>query len=81
MFLATYSPLLFLILLLGLVTLGRTMRGPRPGYFDVPVGKRVAIGVAYFALVALLALGMWATDARLEHLRDGDRVAAVAQTS
>lgn len=30
-FLATQSPILFLILLLGLFTLGRTVRGPRPG--------------------------------------------------
>ena len=68
-FLKTHSPILFLILLLGLFGLGRTLRGPRPGYFDVHPRKRLAIGAAYFALLALLALGMWVTDAPLEPVR------------
>ena len=72
-FLLTYSPILFLILLLGLFSLGRTMKGPREGYFDVEPAKRLAIGTAYFALLALLALGMWASDAPLEPIRDGDQ--------
>jgi Zn-dependent protease len=68
-FLATRSPLLFLILLLGLFGLGRTVRGPREGYFDVAGGKRLAMGAAYFGLLALLTLGMWAADLPLAELR------------
>ena len=68
-FLKTHSPILFLILLLGLFGLGRTLRGPRPGYFDVEAGKRLAIGAAYFLLLALLALGMWVADVPLESVR------------
>jgi Zn-dependent protease len=67
-FLVTYSPILFLILLLGLLSLGRTIRGPREGYFDVDPARRMAIGVSYFALIALLALGMWISGAPLEHI-------------
>jgi Zn-dependent protease len=68
-FLVTYSPILFLILLLGLVGLGRTIRGPRAGYYDVEPRRRVAVGAAYFALLALLALGMRAADEPLAELR------------
>jgi Zn-dependent protease len=64
-FLVTHSPILFLILLLGLFSLGRNLKEPRPGYFDVPAARRVSIGVAYFALLGLLALGMWFADLHL----------------
>jgi hypothetical protein len=33
--------------------------------------KRLAMGVAYFGLLALLAIGMWAADRPLEGLRAG----------
>lgn len=71
-FLVTYSPILFLILLLGLFTLGRTIRGPREAYFDVEPHRRRAIGIAYFGLLAALALGMWVADAPLEAYRGND---------
>jgi Zn-dependent protease len=70
-FLATHSPMLLLILLLGLLSLPRAMRGPREGYFDVPGRRRLAIGVAYFGLLAALAVGMRAADGPLEALRPG----------
>ncbi|MCP3977917.1 MAG: site-2 protease family protein [bacterium] len=70
-FLKTYSPILFLILLLGLFSLGSTLRGPHQRYFEVEPQKRLAIGVAYFGLLALLALGMWVADAPLESIRTG----------
>jgi Zn-dependent protease len=68
-FLVTKSPILFLILLLGLFTLARTLKGPREGYFDAEPGQRLAMGIAYFGLIALLALGMWIADAPLQKLR------------
>ncbi len=68
-FLLTKSPILFLILLLGLFTLARTLKGPREGYFDAEPGQRLAMGIAYFGLIALLALGMWVADAPLQELR------------
>jgi Zn-dependent protease len=68
-FLLTYSPILFLILLLGLFGLGRTLRGPRRGYFEIEPRKRLFMGAAYFGLVALLALGMYVADRPLEHIR------------
>jgi Zn-dependent protease len=67
-FFVTRSPILFLILLLGLFSIGRTVRGPRKGYFDVPAHRRIAMGAAYFGLIALLALGMWVADRPLESL-------------
>lgn len=68
MFFVTYHPLLFLILLFGLLGLRRVIRGPREGYYDAEPEKRFAIGVAYFGLAALLALGMWTADRQLEGL-------------
>ena len=70
-FLTTHSPILLLILLLGLFSLGRTLKGPREGYFDVEPAKRLAIGAAYFALLALLAVGMQVSAAPLEAIRAG----------
>ncbi|MEE8587398.1 MAG: site-2 protease family protein [Acidobacteriota bacterium] len=61
-FFITYSPILFLVLLLGLFNLKQVIRGPRDDYFDVPMWQRQAMGAAYFGLMALMALGMWAAD-------------------
>ena len=69
-FLWTKSPILFLILLVGLFSLGRTLRGPREGYFDVAPAKRLTMGLAYFGLVAALAIGMWVADMPLEQWRE-----------
>lgn len=77
-FFATYSPILFLILLLGLFSLGRTLRGPREGYFDVAPRLRWTMGAAYFGLVILLALGMYVADLRLEPLRSSLELAGAA---
>jgi len=87
-FFATYSPILFLILLLGLFSIGRTIRGPGKEYYEVEPRKRVAMGVAYFGLLAALALGMWAADQPLKRLpRPGEeapvrltRTVAAAET-
>src|SRR5262249_28591132 len=69
----TWSPMLFLILLLGLFSLGRAMRGPREGYFEVPPRQRLAMSAAYFSLIAVLALGMHASDERA-HPAGDDRL-------
>jgi Zn-dependent protease len=67
-FWVTRSPILLLILILGLFSLKRTVRGPREDYYDVPAALRVRMGVYYFGLMALMALGMWAAEAPLAHL-------------
>lgn len=64
-FLLTRSPILFLVLLLGLFTLGSTLRGPTKDYFNAPASRRIAMGIAYFSLIALLALGMWVAEGAL----------------
>ncbi len=69
-FLVTYSPILFLILLLGLFSLGRTIRGPKEKYFDVEPAKRFAMGLAFFGLIGALALGMWVADQPLKQMRE-----------
>ncbi len=70
-FLVTYSPILFLILLLGLFTLWGRLRNPRPGYYDVAPNRRIAMGVGYFGLMAIMAIGMWIAEAPLEGIREG----------
>ncbi len=69
-FLKTHSPILFLILLLGLFSLGKTLKGPREGYYDVPNRLRVQMGVAYFGLVILLTLGMKVAQGPLANITD-----------
>jgi Zn-dependent protease len=54
--LVTRSPMLFLILLVGLFTLWQRWRNPVPGYDRIPRAKRIAVGLGYAALVAALAL-------------------------
>jgi Zn-dependent protease len=66
--LMTKSPILFLILILGLFGLARTLRGPRPGYYEVPKVKRQLIGLAYFGLLIVMALGMFASEQPLAGL-------------
>jgi Zn-dependent protease len=68
-FLITWSPILMLILILGLFGLGRTLRGPSEGYFDVAPGRRRVMALAYFGLMAALTLGMWIADRQLESFR------------
>jgi len=68
-FLKTWSPILGLILLLGLFSIGSTIRGPRADYFKIDTGRRVTMGLAYFGLVMLLALGMWVSQAPLQELQ------------
>ena len=52
----TRSPLLLVVLLAGLFTLWRRWNHPVPGYHDIPSRSRLAVGVAYAALVVALAL-------------------------
>jgi Zn-dependent protease len=68
-FVMTKSPILLLILALGLFSLPRVVRGPREGYFNVPSGKRLAMGALYFGLVAALSALMWVADRPLEGMR------------
>ena len=51
----TRSPILVLVLLVGLITLWQRLRNPVPGYDHVPRGQRLAMGLAYLALVIGLA--------------------------
>jgi len=50
----TRSPLLLIVLIIGLVTLVRRWRDPVPGYDALPARQRVTIGLVYAALVAAL---------------------------
>jgi Zn-dependent protease len=65
-FLATFHPMLLLILVFGLLGLGRAIRGTAPDYYDVPIERRVLMGFAYFGLAAALAVLMQIADRRLE---------------
>ena len=52
----TRSPLLLLVLVVGLFTLWQRWRHPVPGYDAIPRARRLLVGVAYATLVIALAL-------------------------
>jgi Zn-dependent protease len=52
--LATRSPLLLIVLVVGLFTLWQRWRNPVPGYDAIPRAQRLAVGLAYAALVIAL---------------------------
>ena len=52
----TRSPILLLVLVIGLITLWQRLRKPIPGYDAIPRAQRLAIGVGYAVLVAALAI-------------------------
>lgn len=54
--LVTRSPMLLLILLVGLFTLWQRWRNPVPGYDRIPRAQRIVVGLGYAGLVAALAL-------------------------
>lgn len=54
--LATRSPILLLVLLVGLFTLWQRWRHPVPGYDAIPRARRLAMGLGYAALVLGLSL-------------------------
>ena len=52
----TRSPILLLVLIVGLFTLWQRWKHPVPGYHDIPRAQRLAIGLGYAALVIALAV-------------------------
>ena len=52
----TRSPILVLVMVVGLYAMWQSARHPVPGYHDVPRGQRLGMGLAYAALVIALAL-------------------------
>jgi len=76
-FMLTYSPILAIILLLGLFTIWRTVRNPMPGYYDIPPWKRVAVGAAYFGSLAVMALGMTYADGLVAPFLDAQQSAVL----
>jgi Zn-dependent protease len=54
--LLTRSPLLLIVLAVGLFTMWQRWNHPVPGYDDIPRAQRLAVGIAYAALVIALAV-------------------------
>lgn len=52
----TRSPILLIVMVVGLFTLWQRIRHPVPGYHDVPSGQRLAMGLGYAVLVIALVL-------------------------
>lgn len=54
----TRSPLLLIVMVVGLFTLWQRWRHPIPGYHDIPRAQRLAIGLAYAALVIAIVASL-----------------------
>jgi Zn-dependent protease len=68
-FINTKSPLLFLILLLGVYTLFKNIRRRADDYYNVDLTRRISIAALYFGLLAVMAIGMWLAEKPLQGLR------------
>ena len=53
---ATRSPILLIVLFVGLFTLWQRWRHPVPGYHDIPRAKRLMVALGYALLIVALAL-------------------------
>lgn len=68
LFLKTHSPILFLILLLGCLSLFRSASKQNATYYDIPAPQRMGVAAVYFTLLFLMAAGMWFADQPLKGL-------------
>jgi Zn-dependent protease len=69
LFYLTWSPIVALILLLGSFQIYRsfkTSKTERALYYDVPIGKRIGMGVAFLFLLAVTSIGMLAMQGPLQ---------------
>ena len=67
-FLMTHSPILFLVLLLGLFSLPRLLR-PADAYYEIPSAQRLQMAVGFFGLLVFMALGHWMAEEALAPVR------------
>jgi Zn-dependent protease len=77
-FLATWSPILGIILVFGVFTIYQRWRNPVPGYYNIPTSKRILMGASYFGLMILMVFGMAAADAEVRHLVDSQAALGIA---
>ena len=76
LFLVWRSPILILILLMGLMSLGRLLNPP-PGYHDVSTWKKWTMAGLYGGLLIALIAGLAVASAPLQHLLEAEEVAAL----
>ncbi|MCB9764612.1 MAG: site-2 protease family protein [Alphaproteobacteria bacterium] len=61
-FLVTRSPIVFLVLLMGLFNIPKLRKGHPAGYDAVPTVKRVGMALAYAALLGVMVLGQYVAE-------------------
>ncbi len=69
LFYLTWSPIIALILLLGSFLIYKSFKAcktERARYYDVPMGKRIGMGVAFLFLLAVTSIGMLAMQGPLQ---------------
>ncbi len=63
-FLATWSPMMLLLLLFGLMNARQLLSPPTEGYYRIPAVRRLAVGASYVTLaVALVLASSWTEQA------------------
>jgi len=77
LFVLTWHPILLLVLVFGVLTIWNSWKKPVPGYYDITTAQRIGMGVAYFALLALMVVGMGAADQHLSTVQ-GLQIAGLA---
>lgn len=54
----SFSPILLLVIILGVIELVRLWKRPQTAYYEMPSGTRAVLALVYFGLVAILGAGM-----------------------
>lgn len=67
-FFQTRSPILLLILILGVFSFIKSLKKENAAYYHIHYQHRMAIGAAYFALLLIMAIGMWGAQGALGNL-------------
>jgi hypothetical protein len=77
LFYLTWSPIIALIIIMGSLQIHASTKrsaAEKARYYAVSIGRRVGMGLAFLALLAVTSFGLLAMEVRLEQFQKAGRV-------